>query len=246
VVHCIPVIFLTIFKFFNALNLAPGIVFGAVTTDNQRYTHTVYLFGIRSVFDNIKIITMRTSILILLAFMFFPAVLGQTKESVDSKTQKELRKEEKKRVREAEKAQQAAIVDTMVNLRRFVLEADYLSNQYGSRVVVSSNLNFIIVDSTRGTIQTASISGVGGPNMMGGITADGNITQYELTKLPKKRGYSLRLMIMTSVGIYDIFFNISTDGSASATLGGNWGGKLNFHGNLVPLGLSRVYKGRSI
>jgi hypothetical protein len=82
--------------------------------------------------------------------------------------------------------------------------------------------------------------------MMGGITADGNITQYELTTLPKKRGYSIRLMIMTSVGVYDIFFTISTDGSATATLGGNWGGKLNFHGNLVPLGISRIYKARSI
>jgi hypothetical protein len=189
---------------------------------------------------------MRTPIIILLALIFFPAAYGQTKEAVDSKTQKELQKEEKKRAREAEEAEQAAIVDTMVNIRRFVLEADYLSNQYGSRVVVSSNLNFIIVDSTKGTIQTASISGVGGPNMMGGITADGNITQYELTTLPKKRGYSIRMMIMTSVGMYDIFLTVSTDGSASATLGGNWGGKLNFHGNLVPLALSRVYKGRSI
>jgi hypothetical protein len=178
--------------------------------------------------------------------MFFPAVYGQTKEAVDSKTQKEMRKEEKKRVREAEKAEQAAIVDTMVNLRRFVLEADYLSNQHSQRVVVSSTLNFIIVDSTKGTIQTASMSGMGGPNMMGGITADGNITQYELTTLPKKRGYSIRMMIMTSVGVYDVFFTISTDGSATATLGGNWGGKLNFHGNLVPLGISRIYKARSI
>jgi hypothetical protein len=181
-----------------------------------------------------------------MVLMLFPAVYGQNEEAVDSKTQKQLLKEEKKKQREAEKEQQAALVDMMVNARRFVLEADYLSNQYGTRIVVNSTLNFIIVDTTKGTIQTASMSGVGGPNMMGGITADGNITQYELTKSPKNQGYSLRMMIMTSVGIYDIFFTISSDGSATATLGGNWGGKLNFHGNLVPLGVSRIYKGRSV
>jgi hypothetical protein len=189
---------------------------------------------------------MRTTIILLLAIMLFPAVYGQTEATVDSKTQKKLLKEERKNQREAEKAEQAALVDMMVNTGRFVLEADYLSNQYGSRVVVNSTINFIIIDSTRGTIQTASMSGMGGPNMMGGITADGNISQYELTKMTKNRGYSLHVLIMTTVGIYDIFFNISSDGNTTATLGGNWGGKLNFHGDLVPLGVSRVYKGRSV
>jgi hypothetical protein len=196
---------------------------------------------------NIKTTTMRTpTIILLLTLLLLPSAYGQTKDAVDSKTKKELRKEEKRRNREAEKAAQAALVDTMVSARQFVLEADYLSNERGTRIVVSSTLNFIIVDTTQGTIQTASMSGVGGPNMMGGITADGNITQYELTKLPKNKGYSIRMMIMTTVGVYDVFFTVSTDGSATATLGGNWGGKLNFHGNLVPLGVSRIFKGRSV
>lgn len=189
---------------------------------------------------------MRTPILMLLALLLYTSVYGQTENAVDKKTQKQMLKEEKKRQREAERAEQAALVDMMVSAKQFVLEADYLSNQYGTRVVVNSTLNFIIVDTTRGTIQTASMSGVGGPNNMGGITADGSITQYELTRSPKNGGYGVRLMIMTSVGVYDIFFSISGDGTATATLGGNWGGKLNFHGKLVPLGVSRVYKGRSI
>ena len=112
--------------------------------------------------------------------------------------------------------------------------------------MVNSTLNFIIVDSTEGTLQTASMSGVGGSNMMGGVTADGNITQYEVTKAKKSQSYSVKMMIMTSLGIYDIFLSISPDGNASATIGGNWGGKLNYHGRLVPLGVSKVYKGRSI
>jgi hypothetical protein len=189
---------------------------------------------------------MKTPILILFTFLLFTSVNGQTENAVDRETQKRMQKEERKRQREAEKAIQAALVDTMVNARRFVLEADYLSNQYGTRVVVNSTLNFIIVDSAQGTIQTASMSGMGGPNLMGGITADGNITQYELDKSPKNFGYNIRMMIMTTVGVYDILFTISADGSATATLGGNWAGKLNFHGRIVPLGVSRIYKARSV
>jgi hypothetical protein len=189
---------------------------------------------------------MKTQIIMLLFLLAAPAAFSQNEEVVDSKTQKLLQKEEKKRQREAERAFQTAMVDTMVNTRRFVLEADYLSNQYGDRVIVNSTLNFIIVDTTECTIQTASISGSGGPNMMGGITADGNITKYELHKLSKGSGYTIKIMIMTSIGMYDVFFNVSPDGNCNATIGGNWGGKLNYHGQLVPLGESRIFKARSI
>ncbi len=189
---------------------------------------------------------MRTLFIILLSLIYIPAVFTQEEEAVDSKTQKQLLKEEKKKQREMEEAERARLVDLMVNARRFVLEADYLSNQYGDRIVVSSTLNFIIVDSAQGTIQIASPSGIGGPNFMGGVTADGMITQYEVSKLPKSGGYNIKLLIMTSLGSYDLFISVTTDGYATATIGGNWGGKLNYHGRLVPLGISRIYKGRAI
>ena len=184
--------------------------------------------------------------IILLVLMLFPVAYSQTEGAVDRKTQRRMLSEERKKQREAELAEKSALVDLMVSQRKFVLEADYLSNQYGRRIMVNSTLNFIIVDSTEGTLQTASMSGVGGSNMMGGVTADGNITQYEVTKAKKSQSYSVKMMIMTSLGIYDIFLSISPDGNASATIGGNWGGKLNYHGRLVPLGVSKVYKGRSI
>ncbi|MBN2275739.1 MAG: DUF4251 domain-containing protein [Bacteroidales bacterium] len=184
--------------------------------------------------------------IIILMLMFMPLASSQTENTVDRKTQRQLQKEEKKKQREAEQTMQAALVEMMVNEGKFVLEADYLSNQYGSRVMVNSTINFIIVDSTQGVIQTASMSGVGGPNFMGGVTAEGTITQYEVTKSGKSKIYNVKMMIMTSIGMYDIFLSITPDGNATATIGGNWGGKLNYHGRLVPLGASKVYKGRSI
>jgi hypothetical protein len=189
---------------------------------------------------------MKSPGIILLLLMLLPATYSQTEETVNKKTQKQLVKEEKKKQQEILLAKQSSLVDWMINSRKFVLEANYLSNQYGNRIIVSSNLNFILVDSLRGSIQIASASGVGGPNRMGGVTADGSISQYEVTKNAKSGSYSIKMMIMTSLGSYDIFFTISSDGTAYATIGGNWGGKLNYQGRLVPLGVSRVYKAPSI
>ena len=183
---------------------------------------------------------------ILLLLMLLPASYGQNEEGVDKKTQKQLVKEEKKKQQEILLAEQSSLVDRMISTRKFVLEANYLSNKYGNRIIVSSNLNFILVDSLRGTIQIASSSGVGGSNMMGGVTADGSISQFEVTKNAKSGSYSIKMMIMTSLGSYDIFFTVSADGTAYATIGGNWGGKLNYQGRLVPLDVSRVYKAPSI
>jgi hypothetical protein len=123
--------------------------------------------------------------IMLLVFMLLPAAYGQTEGTMDKKMQRRLLREERQKQREAELAETTVLIDKMVNSRQFVLEADYLSNQYGHRIMVNSTLNFIIVDSTEGVLQTASMSGVGGPNMMGGVTAEGSITQYELSKSAK-------------------------------------------------------------
>lgn len=135
----------------------------------------------------------------------------------------------------------------MVEQRKFVLEANYLSNETGQRFVVSSNLNFIKVDSSAITIQIASNTGYGGPNAMGGITTDGTISEYQVKRVGKtKESYSIRLFVSTGVGFYEIFMNISSDGLTTANISGLGSGKLNYHGEIVPISKSRVFKGRSI
>jgi hypothetical protein len=51
---------------------------------------------------------------------------------------------------------------------------------------------------------------------------------------------------MTHIGTYDILLTISPDGNADATIGGSWNGKLSYHGYLVPIEKSKVFKGMSI
>jgi hypothetical protein len=173
--------------------------------------------------------------------------VAQEENSVDSKTTKQLTRQQKSEQKKLEDEETAKMVDWMVQNKKFVLEAYAVSNQTGERYQVSSNINFIAVDSNKITIQLASMSGIGGYNGMGGITADGTISQFKITKLGKKsNSYSIQVLAMTSIGSYDIFFNVSSNSNADASIGGSWGGKLNYHGFLIPLAKSKIFKGMSI
>jgi hypothetical protein len=182
----------------------------------------------------------------IISLMVFQ-VQAQEEANVDNKTAKKLSKKQRLEQKRVDEEATAKLVDWMVEQRRFVLEADYLSNKIGERINVNNTLNFLLIDSSKITIQLASNSGIGGPNGMGGITTDGMITSYEVKKIGKARNnYSLRVLTITGVGSYDIFFNISPNGLADATIGGSWSGKLNYHGRLVPINKSRVFKGPAI
>lgn len=161
----------------------------------------------------------------------------------DRKEQREYEKEKRKEEQAEAKEQQAIMTKKMIELQRFVLEANQLSDKYGQRVQVSPNINFIMIDSLQGTIQLGSAFNVG-YNGVGGTTVDGKITKYEVKKTGrKKESYSVQLHFMSAIGTYDISLMVGSEGHASATIRGNWSGQLNYHGKLMPLGVSRVYKG---
>lgn len=175
---------------------------------------------------------------VIMFFWMSLVVLGaytQEENSLDNKTTKKLTKEERKEQRKLAADESAKMVDWMVNHRKFVLEANYLSNKMGERVVVSNRINFIAVDSNKITIQLASINGIGGSNGMGGVTADGVIQKFDVRKTGKdSKLYTIQVLTTTHIGSYDILLSVSPDGNADATIGGSWSGKINYHGYLVP------------
>jgi hypothetical protein len=190
---------------------------------------------------------MKKYMLISICLLITSTVFSQTENAVDRKSSHEQMKAQRMEMRKLEAIATAKLVDSLVNNRRFVLEAEYLSNQTGNRVVVNSLLNFIIVDSSKIVLQIATTSGSGGPNGMGGITTDGRITSFEVKKAGKKEGfYSIRIMAMTPMGTYDIFLTIRPDSSADATLSGLTYGKLNYHGQIKDRKDAKIFKGRSI
>ncbi len=189
---------------------------------------------------------MRNLTTFLLAFVLILSAYTQEDEKLSKSEIKKLRKEQQKAEKEAEMAKAAEITNFVITQQKFVLEADYLSDKTGSRISVMSSINFVMVDSLTGTLQLGSAMQAG-YNGVGGATIEGQITNYKYTMIGKKKdSYSLSMNIMSSLGTYDITMMINADGNADATIRGNWGSALNYHGIIVPLSMSRVYKGHSL
>ena len=179
---------------------------------------------------------------IAVILLFAIASNGLFSQVLEETQQAPLTKREK---REAERELQYELTEYMLENRSFVLEADFLQGRFGSRVYVNSTINFIAVDSTEATIQIGSNWRVG-PNGVGGVTAKGRITKWELTENEKRNTFHLAMNVMTSIGIYDVRFSIGPDGRTSARLTGLRPGQLTFDGDLVPLEESSVFEGQSI
>ena len=191
---------------------------------------------------------MKQLILIIVLFAFISSSYSQEEEAVYTKKElKQIAKEEKKAKKEAEEEQMRELTKLMLTLQRFVLEADYVGNGKGQRIPVSSSINFISIDSTKAVIQLGTVYGVG-YNGVGGITVEGKVTRYELKVIEgkKSKSYSLMFNVMSSIGIFDVTFLVSETGYTDATIRSNSSGQLRYTGNLVPISLSRVYKGTSI
>jgi hypothetical protein len=179
--------------------------------------------------------------------MIVNTAFSQEENPVDNSTTRKLTKQQRIEQRRAEEEATAKMVDWLVENRKFVLKAIYLSNQTGERILVNDALNFIVVDSAKITIQIASNYGIGGANGMGGITAEGSITQFDVSKTGKNKNcYSIRIFAMTAVGSYDIFLNISPSANTDASITGTTRGRLNYHGTIVPIKGSRIFKGMSL
>ncbi|MGB8492423.1 MAG: DUF4251 domain-containing protein [Bacteroidales bacterium] len=135
-------------------------------------------------------------------------------------------------------------IDTVLNTRSFVLEANYLENRFGYRVPVTSNVNFIKIDSLTGVLQTGSNSRIG-YNGIGGVTAEGSIGNWTVVKNVKNMTYTVRFNLITNIGIYDVLMQISADNHATATITGLWPGRLTYDGYLVAPYNARIFKGQN-
>lgn len=135
-------------------------------------------------------------------------------------------------------------LDTLLNRRNFVLEANYLEDNSGRRIVVTPLLNFIRVDSDKGVLQTgASFSS--GYNGVGGVTAEGTINNWELTKDAKNSSYFLRFSLVSNIGNFDISMIINAGNFAQATITSLSYGHFIWAGHLQPVYNSVIFKGQN-
>jgi len=179
--------------------------------------------------------------IVLLASLTLPAFT----QELSKKEQRQLEKELKKEQAAKELEEKSVVVTAMVNHATFVLEAFTLRNKRGESIQVSSALNFVAVDSTRGILQIGDNAGIGA-NGVGGITVDGQVSDYKYTQQERSGSYTVSYYLLTTLGTYDVRLTAFPDGRADATIShSTWGGRITYTGYLVPPALSRVYKGIS-
>lgn len=154
-------------------------------------------------------------------------------------------KPDKKSKKEARRAQMEAdfrVLDSMLYNGRYVLEADFLQNKYGTRVWVSSTLNFVRVEGPKGVLQTGSDVGVG-YNGVGGVTAEGSINDYKISRNLKNLSCTVTFNLITNLGTFNILLTVTANNNATAAISGSTSGRLIWDGHLVAINNSRVFKG---
>jgi hypothetical protein len=184
----------------------------------------------------------RIAVIVLAVLITLPAYTQELSKKEQRKLEKELKKEQQA----VEAAEKAKVVDAMVLYQRYVLEANTLRDKRGNSVPVASNINFISADSLTGVIQVGSNLYVG-RNGVGGITIEGNISEYKYTRHERSGSYNITYFLRSPVGTYDVMITVYPDGRADATVRSTtWGDQLRYSGYMVPIGISRVYKGMSL
>ncbi|MGZ2372007.1 DUF4251 domain-containing protein [Ancylomarina sp. YFZ004] len=183
---------------------------------------------------------MKKFILVLILVSFILGLYAQEKAvNLTRKEKKEIRKQEQKKI---DKAMSEAVAISL-NKQQWVLEATQLSNRKGYSKFVDNTLNFIAIDGNKAFIQLGSNSRLG-PNGVGGISVEAQVSKYELIKNDKSGTYFLHIYLASNLGSFDIQLNSNPNGRiASATIRGNTARKLKYKGQLVPLSASMVFKG---
>ncbi len=164
-------------------------------------------------------------------------------------------RQERKEAKKAEKYANFQAIDTLLQIKSFVLEAYNLESRHRNRESVDPSRNFIIVNLTKAVVGTGSSTwiyanelGVGGtPNStVDGTSREGNISQYKTEKNLKKLSNSVKFNINVRGGTYNVLMVIGADKSAYATVTTAIGsGYLTMYGRIVTIRNSSAYKNYS-
>jgi hypothetical protein len=162
-----------------------------------------------------------------------------------SQNTKKLSKKERKEALEKEREINLQKTLNLVNRLNFVLKTDYLLDKQGSQVAVDSKINFILVDTTNAVIQIGSGYDVG-DNGVGGITAEGKMTDWKIRVNNKHKSIYFSFNLSTLKYRFNVVILIDSDGKSKAYLSSmQKGSSISFIGTIVPLRGSGIYKGSS-
>lgn len=202
---------------------------------------------------------------VLMTFSVIVAVLSLTVPDINaqnssaSKRQQELdkwhqemeefraRSEQRREINELTDSIAGVQAAAAVQNRDFVLEADQVTFKNGSTVFVNSTTTFISVKGNRAVVQISPSNFSSGPNGLGGVTVDGNISGMQ--RMVDKKGRTTISFNVMGIGInaqIEIYMVPGTN-RATATIYPNFNSNTVWvEGNIVPYSSSNVFEGSSL
>lgn len=134
-----------------------------------------------------------------------------------------------------------------INDRDFTLEAERVILKRGKAVYVTSNTNFVRVCGNDAVVQVSFSAPVDSPNGVGGITVEGSISSYNVTR--SKKGNITVTMNVTGRGISaQLNFSMQKGSNrASVEISPNFNSnRTTLSGIILPNEYSNVFKGTSL
>ena len=124
----------------------------------------------------------------------------------------------------------------------FTFEADKVVFPYGQIAYVNSNTNFVSVNKDDAVVQVAFNVPFSGPNGIGGVTVQGNISGYKIQT--DKKGTTQVSMSVTAQ-IWITMYKGSHEASVEILPNFN-SRRLTLNGVILPLHTSTVFQGRTL
>lgn len=129
----------------------------------------------------------------------------------------------------------------------FVLEATSVTFKNGTTAFVNSSTNFISLKGNKAVVQISPSSFASGPNGVGGVTVEGNVTDLQIRT--DKKGRTTLSMNVMGIGInaqVEVYMYPGTN-RANATVYPNFNSNTVWlQGSIVPYENSNVFEGNSL
>lgn len=162
---------------------------------------------------------------------------AQYENSLDSKTDQELKKEQKK----AEEELTAKSVERMVTNQEFYLEVNYMSNsQDRAMKEVGYQMNYLAINSDKIVLQIEPNNVIASNWFSDYLPKRGTVTNYKLSKTEKSAdGYHIQFQTLGEFA-FDISMTVSSSGKAELIIKKQTNNEtLTFRGNILPLDQTR-------
>jgi hypothetical protein len=171
-------------------------------------------------------------------FILFAAVMIMNSLGASSQEAK-LTREQKKAIRKAELEYNFHVMDSLFNVRKFIIVADYLLGKAGERTTVTQASNFIMVNVAKGIIQTGNTAGISE------IPREGTIGIYKIAKNDKSLSFTVEFDINTPLGRFDVLMDVTAGNLVTGTISGISFATVTWEGHLENLERTRVFKGQN-